>query len=84
MPSTIHKYHTKLGELGKNSPIGIHVTEKTTSWIPVFERHIAGGALRPLEYQIVDGQGWEAVVEAAKLFGAGKAVKKLVVIVRPE
>jgi hypothetical protein len=34
--------------------------------------------------QVADGQGWEAVIDAAMLFGAGKAVEKLMVIVQPE
>lgn len=62
--------------------IGIETTTDLASWIDGFEGHLAAGTLKPLEYQLFDGVGWQAVIDAIALLESGKAAKKLVVKVQ--
>jgi hypothetical protein len=55
------------------------VTKDIASWIPTFEAHLAAGTLRPIEYQVVDGVGWESVIRGIQDLEGGKAAKKIVV-----
>lgn len=69
-----------LGEMGQDNPVGREVTAQLASWIPDLERHLADGAIRPLEYQLVAGEGWEAVIKAAEIFETGGGPEKKLVV----
>jgi hypothetical protein len=45
---------------------------------------LAAGTLRPLEYQLLDGEGWDKVIEAAEMLDSGKFSQKLAVTVHKE
>ncbi len=84
-PASIHEYRTLLGLLGRlEDPRGARTTSDLASWIPLFEQHIANGALTPLEYEVVEGEGWDAVIWAVAALEAGKATKKLVAKIQDE
>jgi hypothetical protein len=83
-PEGVREYRCRLGKMGQDNPLGHKVTAQLASWIPDLEKHIANGAIKPLEYQLVDGKGWEAVIRAADTFENGGAERKLVVRVQDE
>ncbi|KAK4129163.1 GroES-like protein [Parathielavia appendiculata] len=84
-PSTIKEYRAELGHLCRlNEPIGQTVTKEIASWIPTFETHLAAGTLKPIEYQLGDGVGWESVIRGIQDLEAGKAAKKIVVRIQDE
>lgn len=60
------------------------MTEDITSWIQTFETHLAVGTLKPIQYQVADGMGWEAVIQGIQDLESGKAQKKIVVRVQKE
>lgn len=79
-PSPIKEYRAELGHLCRyDEAVGAQVTKHIASWIPTFETHLAAGTLKPVEYQVVDGVGWESVIQGIKDLEAGKAAKKIVV-----
>ncbi|KAG7292856.1 hypothetical protein NEMBOFW57_002901 [Staphylotrichum longicolle] len=79
-PPTIKEYRAELGHLCRlDEPIGAAVTKDIASWIPTFETHLAAGTLKPIEYQVVDGVGWEKVIQGIQELESGKAAKKIVV-----
>ncbi|KAJ4297319.1 hypothetical protein N0V88_004237 [Collariella sp. IMI 366227] len=79
-PAGIKEYRAELGHLCRlDEPIGAQVTKDIVYWIPTFEKHLATGTLKPLEYQLVDGSGWEKVIQGIQELEGGKAVKKIVV-----
>jgi hypothetical protein len=84
-PATIKEYRAELGHLGRlNEAIGIAVTKDIVEWIPTLETHLAVGTLKPIDYQVVDGVGWDKVIQGIQELGAGKATKKIVVRTQPE
>lgn len=84
-PSTIKEYRAELGHLCRlDDPIGAQVTRDIASWIPALEAHLAAGTLKPLEHQVVDGIGWEKLVEGIQLLESGRAERKLVVRTQEE
>jgi hypothetical protein len=83
MPPGVREHRCKLGEMGKGSPLGREVTAQLTEWTPGLERHLAEGHIKPLEYELVQGKGWEAIVRAVQIFEKG-VDKKLVVRVQDE
>lgn len=84
-PASIKEYRVHLGQIGREqSPVGKTVTENIKSWIPTFEGFLGTGALKPLDYQIVPGMGWEKVIEGVADLEGGKSTKKIVVKVQDE
>jgi hypothetical protein len=84
-PPTINEYRAELGHLCRlDEPIGAAVTKDIASWIPVFEAHLAAGTLKPIGYQVVDGVGWEKVIEGIRELEGGKAASKIVVRTQAE
>ena len=84
-PKSIHEYRTLLGTLGRYDDLkGATTTSNLASWIPAFEGHIENGTLKPLEYEVVEGTGWEAVIKGVAELESGKASKKLVVKIQDE
>lgn len=84
-PPTINEYRAELGHLCRlDEPIGAAVTKDIASWIPVFEAHLAAGTLKPIGYQVVDGVGWEKVIEGIRELEGGKAASKIVVRTQDE
>ena len=78
-PAPIKEYRAELGHLGRlDEPIGAAVTKDIASWISIFEAHLAAGTLKPVEYQVVDGVGWDKVIEGIQQQEAGPA-KKIIV-----
>lgn len=84
-PSSIHEYRARLAQLGRpEGPIGKQIGDDVAAWIPSLEGHIERGNLSPLEYHVVDGVGWESVIEGVGLLESGKESKKIVVRVQEE
>lgn len=77
-------YRIELGKLGRDDELGKHVTAKVAEMVPVFEGHFATGKLRPLDYHLVEGAGWDKVIEGIADMEAGKLPKKPVVKVQDE
>ena len=55
------------------------MSSQIAEWIPVLEAQLAAGSISPVEYQLVKGTGWGAVIDGIKEMEAGKAAKKLAV-----
>ncbi|KAK5660591.1 hypothetical protein OQA88_13151 [Cercophora sp. LCS_1] len=79
VPDSIKSYRVEFGKLGRDDELGKHVTARVVEWVPVLEGHFASGALRPLDYHLVEGEGWEKVIEGIADMEAGKLAKKPVV-----
>jgi hypothetical protein len=58
---------------------GPKITSDIASWVPWFERQLALGNLKTIEFETVNGTGWEKVIEGIKLLESGKASKKILV-----
>ncbi|KAH8879603.1 GroES-like protein [Thozetella sp. PMI_491] len=85
IPDGIKEYRIRLGLIGRfEDPTGAEETKNMASWVPTFEGHIAAGTILPLDYELVDGEGLEKVIEAVALLEAGKFSKKLTVVVQQE
>ncbi|KAK3313096.1 chaperonin 10-like protein [Apodospora peruviana] len=86
VPETISLYRVQLGQLGRfTTDLAKHTNEKVAEMIALFEGHFEAGGLRPLEsYQVLDGVGWEKVIEAIDDFEAGKFSQKPIVKVHEE
>ncbi|KAH6989998.1 chaperonin 10-like protein [Ilyonectria destructans] len=84
-PPTIREYRAEFGDLYRlDKPDGVKVTKDIASWIPGFEAHLAAGTLKPIEYQVVEGVGWEKIIQGIQDLEKGKAAKKIVVRVQSE
>ncbi|KAH6971113.1 chaperonin 10-like protein [Ilyonectria sp. MPI-CAGE-AT-0026] len=84
-PSTIKEYRVDFGDLCRlDVPNGVEVTKNIASWIPRLEAYLEAGTLKPIEYQLVDGLGWEKVIQGIHDLENGKAAKKIVVRVQSE
>jgi hypothetical protein len=84
-PAPIKEYRASLGHLySLDEPIGARVTADIIKRLPTLERYLAAGILKPLEYQSVDGVGWDKVIQGMKLLEGGKAEKKIVVRTQEE
>lgn len=84
-PSDIQEYRAELGHLARrDEALGAEVTRDIASWIPAFEKHLAAGNLRPIERQVVEGAGWNKVIQGIQDFEAGKFANKGVVRVEDE
>ncbi|KAF4965825.1 hypothetical protein FSARC_6418 [Fusarium sarcochroum] len=78
-PSSINEYRAELGHLCRlDEPDGAQVTSDISGWIPALEAHLAAGTLKPLEYQVIDGVGWDKVIQGINDLEGGKAAKKIV------
>ncbi|KAF4436708.1 hypothetical protein FACUT_6303 [Fusarium acutatum] len=68
-----------LGHLCRpNEKDGSQITSNIANWIPLLEKHIAAGTLKPLEHYVVDGVGWEKVIQGIQDMEGGKIGKKIV------
>ncbi|KAF5008933.1 hypothetical protein FDECE_4796 [Fusarium decemcellulare] len=84
-PSTIKEYRAELGHLCRlDEALGREVTRDIAGWIPAFETYLAAGTLKPVAFQVVDGVGWDKVIEGVEMFQGGKADKKIVVRTQTE
>jgi hypothetical protein len=84
-PSTIKEYRAELGHLCRfDEPLGVEVTRDIASWIPTLETHLAAGTLKPIEYEVADGVGWDKVIQGIQDLENGKIAKKLVVRTQSE
>jgi hypothetical protein len=80
IPKSITADRVALGAIGKvDDPIGSVVSKNLAAWIPVLEEYINTGMIKPLEYEVMEGTGWEAVINAVNLFEAGKVKTKAVI-----
>ncbi|KAF4340085.1 hypothetical protein FBEOM_5945 [Fusarium beomiforme] len=78
-PSSINEYRADLGHLCRpNERDGIQITDNVSRWIPLLEKHIAAGTLKPLEHHVVDGVGWDKVIQGLQDMEGGKIGKKIV------
>nr|RBQ85011.1 hypothetical protein FVER53263_08826 [Fusarium verticillioides] len=63
-PSSINEYRANLGHLCRpNERDGAQITSNIANWIPFLEKHNAAGTLKPLKHHVVDGVGWEKVIQ---------------------
>ncbi|KAF5550068.1 zinc-binding alcohol dehydrogenase domain-containing protein [Fusarium napiforme] len=84
-PSSINEYRADLGHLCRpNERDGTQITASIANWIPLLEKHIAAGTLKPLEHHVVDGVGWEKVIQGIQDMENGKFGKKIVVRTQQE
>ncbi|KAH7165460.1 chaperonin 10-like protein [Dactylonectria macrodidyma] len=84
-PSSIKEYRAELGHLCRlDEELGTQVTNDIAGWIPTFETHLAVGTLKPIQYQVADGMGWDSVIQGIQDLEGGKALKKIVVRVQKE
>ncbi|KAF7554780.1 hypothetical protein G7Z17_g2678 [Cylindrodendrum hubeiense] len=84
-PPTIKEYRAELGHLCRlDEALGIEVTKDIARWIPTFETHLATGTIKPTQYQVADGMGWETVIQGIQDLEDGKALKKIVARVQKE
>ena len=80
IPPSFHSYRIALGQIGRSeTEMGRRVTAALADMIPIFEAHIEKGTIKPLEYEVAEDKGWEAVIKAVAAFEAGKVKNKLVV-----
>lgn len=80
---TLHPVH--LGLLGRvGEPEGRKVTALAADMIEKFEPYLEAGELTALDYELADGQGWQAIIDALAGFEAGKFAKKVVIKVQAE
>ena len=80
---TVHK--VQLGLLGRvGKPEGSKVTAQTAELIEQFVPYLETGELTALDYELAEGQGWQAIIDALGGFEAGKFAKKVVVKVQDE
>jgi len=84
VPESINLYRVKLGMLGRTGTEQEHITAKIAEMVASFQRHIDAGQLRPLDYHLVAGEGWEAVITGIADMEAGKLPKKPVVKAQSE
>lgn len=83
--STIREHRVELGHMGReDEEMGVQVTNAVRAFVPAIEAHLAAGTLKPLEYELMDGVGYDAVVQAIKRQEKGGLAKKLVVRVKHE
>lgn len=82
VPAGVVEYRVSIGMLGRGSDIGRHITRETAGLVPVLEGLVAEGAVRPVECELFDESGWEALIDGLKYYAEGKAAKKLVVCVQ--
>ncbi|KAM7190134.1 hypothetical protein V8F20_009864 [Naviculisporaceae sp. PSN 640] len=73
IPKGITAYRVQFGQLGKTStPLGQGITDQVEEMIPLLQKHLESGTIKPLDtYTVVDGQGWDKVVNALSGFEAG-------------
>ncbi|KAH7220294.1 chaperonin 10-like protein [Fusarium oxysporum] len=84
-PSSINEYRADLGHLCRpNERDGAQITSNIANWIPLLEKHIAAGTLKPLEHHVADGVGWEKVIQGIQDMEGGKIGKKIVVRTQEE
>jgi hypothetical protein len=84
VPESINLYRVKLGMLGRPGDEQGHITAKIAEMVSVFQAHINTGQLLPLDYHLVDGEGWEAIIAGIADMEAGKLPKKPVVKAQSE
>ena len=85
VPESITLYRAHLGMLGRvGTDEEKHITAKVVEMVKAFEPYFESGELQALNYQLVDGKGWQAVVDALAAFEAGKFEKKAVIKVQDE
>lgn len=68
----------KLGDIGQEGKdeSNAHIA----ALVAKLEKYVEKGALKPMEYEMVEGKGFESVLEGLKIFGGRKVDgKKLVV-----
>jgi hypothetical protein len=79
VPDSLKLYRVKLGMLGRTGTEQERITARIAEAVSAFQGLIDAGQLRPLDYHIVPGEGWEAVIGAIADMEAGKLPKKPVV-----
>ncbi|SPO01224.1 related to oxidoreductase [Cephalotrichum gorgonifer] len=84
-PSTIKEYRAELGHLGRyDEDLGATVSKQIAEWIPNLEEHIKHGSIKAIDYELVEGLGWEKAIEGLEKLTDGKATRKLAVVVGTE
>jgi NADPH:quinone reductase-like Zn-dependent oxidoreductase len=82
VPESINLYRVQLGKLGRDDELAKHITAEFVEWIPIFEKNLESGVLRVLDFHLVQGEGWDKIIEGIADMEAGKLPKKPVVKVQ--
>ncbi|KAH8647656.1 hypothetical protein BX600DRAFT_518086 [Xylariales sp. PMI_506] len=83
VPPSVSVYRAKLGPIGRvDDPIGAETTRDVASWVDSFEGLLSDGLLKPLDYELSENIGWQAVIDGIELLESGKAEKKILVRVQ--
>jgi hypothetical protein len=81
--STINVYRIKLGPIGReDDPVGKDTTDNLAAWIERLEGHLKSGSLKPLDFELSQQEGWQAVIDGIAYLESGKAPKKIIVKVQ--
>jgi len=84
VPDSLNLYRVKLGMLGRTGTEQEHITAKIAEMVALFQAFISTGQLRPLDYHLVGGEGWDAIIAGIADMEAGKLPKKPVVKAQTE
>jgi NADPH:quinone reductase-like Zn-dependent oxidoreductase len=83
IPDGVEDYRVSLGAMGRSKeqhPKGEEVTQAVVRNISQLEPLVEAGAIRPLEYEVVDGFGWDAILKGVAQLEAGQAKHGKVVV----
>jgi hypothetical protein len=75
-----------LGEIGREGNARIEkINRDITGFIPELEKYLESGALKPMEYEIIEGINFDPVMKGLEAFNTRKSDgKKLVVRIAEE
>jgi hypothetical protein len=59
--------------------LGREVSAQIASWVPDWEAHVEAGNIKPVDWMLLDGKGWDKVLEGIAIMEGKKADKKMVV-----
>jgi hypothetical protein len=76
----------KLGEIGREgNAVAEKVNKEIAGFIPKLEKLLESGALKPMEYDLIEGADFEPVLKGLEAFSTKKSDgKKLVVRIAAE
>lgn len=80
-PGDVKVCKIKLGDIGREGTKQANeVNAEIISLVPVLEKWVEGGEIKPMAYEIVGSVGMESVLEGLEVFGARKSGEKKVLV----
>lgn len=71
----------KLGQLGREGDaLAKKVNDDIASFIPKIEMYLESGQLKPMQYEVVEGNGFVAVLKGLEIFSTRQSDGKKVVV----